>query len=202
MAVFNAYCRASARRILLNARFHEAKALLEDLASTFKTKFESVDRVDKLEVTPARPNLGPDNPNAATLRPSALSCDTVARAWSHTRLRPLCYLMTRGGYLAPAEFVREVIKNLTPYSPIRQAARLGQTSSGEVKIPRRTGNLTASWVGEVETRPATEPTYGQVSIPIDEAACYVDISNQMLEDSAVDMAAELAQDLGEEFGRL
>ena len=68
-------------------------------------------------------------------------------------------------------------------------------------VPRRTGRPTAAWVGETETRSATESAYGQVEIPIDEIACYIDVSNKLLEDAAVDVAAEVAFDLAEEFGR-
>ena len=108
---------------------------------------------------------------------------------------------TQGGYLAPAEFSREVDKNIVQFSPVRQAARVGATASGSVIVPRRTGRPTAAWVGETETRSATEAAYGQVEIPIDEIACYVDVSNKLLEDAAVDVAAEVAFDLAEEFGR-
>lgn len=109
---------------------------------------------------------------------------------------------TAGGYLAPAEFSTEVDKNLVQFSPVRDAARVGPTSSGSVIIPRRTGRPTGSWVGETETRTGTEATYGQAEIPIDEMACYVDVSNKLLEDAAVDVAAEVAFDVAEEFGRL
>ncbi len=102
---------------------------------------------------------------------------------------------SQGGYLAPAEFSREVDKNIVQFSPVRQAARVGATMSGSVIVPRRTGRPTASWVGETETRSATEAAYGQVEIPIDEIACYVDVSNKLLEDAAVDVAAEVAFDL-------
>ena len=68
-------------------------------------------------------------------------------------------------------------------------------------IPKRTGRPTGGWVGETETRSSTEATYGQAEIPIDEFACYVDVSNKLLEDAAVDVAAEVAFDLAEEFGR-
>jgi HK97 family phage major capsid protein len=70
-----------------------------------------------------------------------------------------------------------------------------------VIIPRRTGRPTGGWVGETESRPATGSTYGQAEIPIDEFACYVDVSNKLLEDAAVDVAAEVAFDVAEEFGR-
>ncbi len=109
---------------------------------------------------------------------------------------------TAGGYLAPDQFIAELQRNLVEFSPVRQAARVGAASSSSVILPKRTGTITASWVGETETRPETEPTYGQVEIPIHEAACYVDVSNKMLEDAVLDIAAELAMDFAEEFGRL
>ena len=108
---------------------------------------------------------------------------------------------TAGGYLAEEEFVAEVDKNIVQYSPVREAARVGQTASGSVIIPKRTGRPTATWVGETETRTETESTYGQAEIPIDEMACYVDVSNKLLEDAAVDVGAEVAFDIAEEFGR-
>lgn len=109
---------------------------------------------------------------------------------------------TAGGYVAPAQFVAEVDKALVQFSPVRIAARVGPTSAGSVIIPKRTGRPTGSWVGETETRPATESTYGQAEIPIDEMGCFVDVSNKLLEDAAVDIAAEVAFDVAEEFGRL
>jgi HK97 family phage major capsid protein len=109
---------------------------------------------------------------------------------------------TAGGYLAPEQFVAELIRDLVEFSPIRQAARVGQASAGSVVLPKRTGRMTAKWVGETETRPATEPTYGQLEIPIHEIACYVDVSNRLLEDAAVNLEEELRFDFAEEFGRL
>lgn len=109
---------------------------------------------------------------------------------------------TAGGYLAPAEFAAEVIKGIVEFSPVRQAARVGSTASGSVILPKRTGRPTASWVGETEDRPETGSTYGQVEIPVHEMACYVDVSQKLLEDSAVNVEAEVAADLAEEFGRL
>lgn len=109
---------------------------------------------------------------------------------------------TAGGYLAPSEFSAEVDKNLVQFSPVRDAARVGTTSSGSVIIPRRTGRPTGSWVGETEARTSTQSAYGQAEIPVDEMACYVDVSNKLLEDAAVDVAGEVAFDIAEEFGRL
>ncbi|ORE94039.1 phage major capsid protein [Stappia sp. 22II-S9-Z10] len=109
---------------------------------------------------------------------------------------------TAGGYLAPAQFVAEVIKGIVEVSPVRQAVRVGSTASGSVILPKRTGRPTARWVGETEARTETESSYGQVEIAVHESAAYVDVSLQLLEDAAINVEAEVASDLAEEFGRL
>lgn len=109
---------------------------------------------------------------------------------------------TAGGYLAPEQFTAQVIKGIVEFSPMRQAARVGSTAAGSVLLPKRTGQPTAAWVDELEDRAATESNYGQLEIHVHEAACYVDVSQRLLEDAAVNIEAEIASDLAEEFGRL
>ena len=108
----------------------------------------------------------------------------------------------KGGFLAPEQFEAQLQKELVEISPIRAAARVTQTTAGRVVWPKRTGTITAKWVGETEERPRTEPTYGQAALDVHEMAAYIDVSNWLLEDSAIDLASELASDFAEEFGRL
>lgn len=109
---------------------------------------------------------------------------------------------TLGGYLAPEAFEADLARNVVLHSPIRALARVTRISASAVQLPRRTGTLTGSWVGETQTRPETGPTYGQDRFDVREAACYVDVSKAMVEDSAFDILAELSLDFAEEFGRL
>lgn len=108
----------------------------------------------------------------------------------------------KGGFLAPEQFEAQLQKELVEISPIRAAARVTQTTAGRVVWPKRTGTITAKWVGETEERPKTEPTYGQAALEVHEMSAYIDVSNWLLEDSAIDLASELASDFAEEFGRL
>ena len=62
---------------------------------------------------------------------------------------------TAGGYLAPAEFVAEVIKGAAEISPLRLVAWVRQTSARSLEIPRRTGQFTALWTVEIEARSET-----------------------------------------------
>lgn len=106
---------------------------------------------------------------------------------------------TKGGYLAPAEFQAEVIKGIVEISPIRQAVRVGSTGAGSVILPKLTGRPTATWVGEDEDRDETTMTYGQLEIPIHELACFIDVSQKLLEDSAINVESEVASELSQEF---
>jgi HK97 family phage major capsid protein len=108
---------------------------------------------------------------------------------------------TTGGYLAPDQFTAELLRNVVQFSPIRSIARTATTAAGAVLLPRRTGGMTASWVGETASRPETTVTFGQNRYTVRELACWVDVSNAMLEDSAFDVAAELAFEFAEEFGK-
>jgi HK97 family phage major capsid protein len=177
-------------------------ARLDDLE---KKLADAEKRADAFELKLKRPGGSAPKEDAPAIETKAFA--TFIRrgreALDHTEIKSLRVSDdTAGGYLAPAEFSREVDRAIVQFSPIRQAARVGMTASGSVIIPRRTGAPTASWVGETETRPATGSTYGQIEIEVHEVACYVDISNKLLEDAAVDVAAEVAFDLAEEFGRI
>ncbi len=107
---------------------------------------------------------------------------------------------TAGGYLAPEQFIAELLRNLTLYSPVRSIARVMGTSSGSVVLSKRTGGMTSQWVGEKQARPETKVTFGQNRYGVMELTAFVDVSNNSLEDSAFDIAQLIAFEFGEEFG--
>jgi HK97 family phage major capsid protein len=108
---------------------------------------------------------------------------------------------TAGGYLAPDQFVAELLRNIVQFSPVRSVARVAPIGGPAALLPKRTGGMTATWVGEVDDRTETTVTFGQNRYPVAEIAAYVDVSNAMLEDSAFDVAAELSFEFAEEFGK-
>jgi HK97 family phage major capsid protein len=107
-----------------------------------------------------------------------------------------------GFWTVPETFLRELQRNLVLMSPMRQVARVQTVGGGPVKLPKRTSNLSAAWVDETVQDDLSQPSYAQQSIEIHEARVSVEVSNHLLEDSAFDLAAELARDIAEEFGRL
>lgn len=105
-----------------------------------------------------------------------------------------------GGYLAPTEYVREIIKGVTEISPARALVRVRQTASKTMQIPKRTGRFAAQWVAEQGTRTeTTDLTYGLEELSLHEMYALIDISGQMLEDSAFDMESELSTEASEQF---
>lgn len=107
---------------------------------------------------------------------------------------------TTGGYLAPVEYVREIIKGVTEVSPVRELVRVRSTVNKSIMIPKRTGQFAAVWVADQGTRSETDGLrWGSLEIPTHEMYALVDISHQNLEDSAFDLEAEIRTECDEQF---
>ena len=105
-----------------------------------------------------------------------------------------------GGYLAPPEYVRELLKSVTEMSPIRSIARIRSTGQRSIQVPKRTGQFAASWVAESGTRAETTGwQVGLEEIAAHEHFAMVDISEQDLEDSVFDLEAEMQSEFAEQF---
>ena len=107
-----------------------------------------------------------------------------------------------GGYLAPPEYVRELIKDVTEISPIRSIARIRSTGARSIQVPKRTGTFAAEWVAESGTRSETTGyNVGLEELPAHEHYALVDISEQDLEDSVFDLEAEMQSEFAEQFAK-
>ncbi len=111
---------------------------------------------------------------------------------------------TTGGYLAtPPQFVQEIIKAITLMSPVRQLAKVQQTSSGSIMVPKRTAQFSAARVSEIGTRSErTGLTYGMEQMQLGEVYADVRISKKNIEDSAFNLEAEIASEIVEQFAVL
>lgn len=107
-----------------------------------------------------------------------------------------------GGYLAPPEYVRELLKTVTEISPIRSIARLRSTGARSIQVPKRTGQFAAQWVSESGSRSETTGwNVGLEEIPAHEQYALVDISEQDLEDSVFNLEAEMQSEFSEQFAK-
>lgn len=107
----------------------------------------------------------------------------------------------QGGFLNYPQFSTEVIRYLTLISPVRQVARINQTANSSLILPTRATITNALWSNEISTASESQPAWAQQEISVHELRTYVDISQRLLEDSAVDVVAEVNQAFAEDFGQ-
>jgi HK97 family phage major capsid protein len=110
---------------------------------------------------------------------------------------------TKGAALAPVDFAKEIIDGLADVGVMRQIARILPPISGKSAVyPRRTGGGGAAMVEEGEAITPYDLTFDQVTLTPHKAAALVEVSNELLQDNAVDLAGYLAQHFRDEIGEL
>ena len=109
---------------------------------------------------------------------------------------------SQAGFLAPPEYVNELIKTITEISPMRQIARVRSTTQKSVQMPSRTATFSAQWVAETGTRSETTGYTTQLEeIPTHEHYALVDISSAMLEDSVFNLESEMNGEFATQFAK-
>ena len=109
---------------------------------------------------------------------------------------------TQGGFLAPIEYVNELIKTVTEISPLRTIARVRQTTLKAIQMPSRTATFSAQWVSATGTRSETTGYTTQMEeIPTHEYYAQVDINEQLLEDSVFNLEAEMNEEFSTQFAK-
>jgi HK97 family phage major capsid protein len=179
-----------------------------DIEQNYKQQKAAVDaqgeKLASLETALSRPASGVDNKSVdeyvkvfdkcmregkEALEPNELKALTVSND-------------TTGGYLAPPEYMRELLKTVTEISPIRSIARVRTTAQRSIQVPKRATQFAAQWVAESGTRSETTGyTVGLEEIPAHEQYALVDISEQDLEDSVFDLEAEMQLEFAEQFAK-
>lgn len=109
---------------------------------------------------------------------------------------------TAGGFLAPADYLAEIIKGVVEFTPFRAVARVSTAKATSLKVPKRTGTFAATWTASAGARSETTGlTYGMEEIPTHELYARADVENQLIEDSAFNLADELAMEFADQFGK-
>ncbi|HQS46920.1 MAG: capsid protein [Rhizobiales bacterium 24-66-13] len=161
-------------------------------------------RLDKIEAKLNRPGGGNDDPKEPSEERKAFGT-YLRRGEQGTPEAELKTLTVSsdpgGGYLAPSEMSTEMIRDIVEFSPIRAVVSVRTTGSPSVTYPKRTGITNAKWKGEAQAQEGSEPGFGQLEIPMREVNTFVDISNQLLADSAGAAEAEVRLALAEDFGQ-
>lgn len=182
----------------------ETKKLGEQTAETKQAWDRVNDRVDAIEAQIKQARFDADRARAgAPSETKAAFLEMMRKGQTAPERKDMVVSdQSTGGFLIAEDFVPEILKAVVEVSPMREVARIRQTSSTSVKQPQRTGRPTGYWVAETAARTESQGSYGMIEIPTNEAAAIIDISTIDLEDPAFDLEAEIGADLAEEFGRL
>ena len=105
---------------------------------------EVAERVKKVETMMSRPEFGQAYKNADSMEKKVF--DKWLRQGKEALAPEELKVLTASndntaGYLAPPEYVQELIKGITEISPIRSIARVRSTTNRSVQIPKRTATL-------------------------------------------------------------
>ena len=188
----------------IEAKLDSMEEINQKLTTAEQSQAEVKEQVSKLETVIKRPNSGFDTKQV----------DDYMNAFDHYCRKGIDALSpdekkaltvsndSTGGYLAPPEYVRELLKEVTEISPIRSIARVRSTGQRSIQIPKKTATFSAQWVAESGTRSETEGyTVGLEELPAHEHYALVDISEQDLEDSVFDLEAEMQSEFAEQFAK-
>lgn len=106
----------------------------------------------------------------------------------------------QGGYLVPDETEAAVMRSLANISPIRSIAGVRQVSGSVYKKPFSIAGPGTGWVAETAVRPETAaPTLAELSFPTMELYAMPAASASLLDDTAVDIDAWLADEVRDAF---
>lgn len=102
----------------------------------------------------------------------------------------------RGGYLIPEELMTEVLRVAEKqYGLARREMRYLPFSGpgNERKIPTLATSVSVSWVNEAGAKPGTNPVFGLVTQTLKKLAAIIPFTEELLEDSAINLTAFVAE---------
>lgn len=107
---------------------------------------------------------------------------------------------SEGGYTVPDEFDRQLVQALEDNNIFRGLATIIKTGSGTHKIPIAQDNSEASWIDEGQEIPEGDTTFAQTTLSAYKLGTMIKISNELLNDSAFDLASYIATRFGVRMG--
>ena len=108
--------------------------------------------------------------------------------------------LSEGGYTVPDEFEHTLVDALQEENIMRGHVHVITTSSGDRKIPLVTSKGAASWVEEEAVIPESDDAFGQITLGAHKVGSMIRISEELLRDSAFDLAAYIRNEFARRVG--
>jgi len=101
---------------------------------------------------------------------------------------------TTGGYLVPEAMENSIIDLRAEYGVARRVAEIVQMGSSVVPMPVRKSGTTAYFPGEEDEITASDMGWGQEQLVAKKVAALTRLSNDLVQDSVIDIAAKVADE--------
>ena len=108
--------------------------------------------------------------------------------------------LSEGGYTVPDEFEHQLIQGLEDENIMRGLVHKITTSSGDRKIPLVTSKGAAAWIEEEAAIPESDDAFGQITLGAHKVASMIRISEELLHDSAFDLAGYITNEFARRVG--
>jgi HK97 family phage major capsid protein len=107
-----------------------------------------------------------------------------------------------GGYAVPAEISTRIVNRQFDTTPMRQLATVMTVHSDAIEMLRDTNDADAQWLGELDSRPDTEPgQFGRVRIGVFELHAQPKATQKLLDDAHLNMEEWLTNKIASRFSR-
>ena len=106
-----------------------------------------------------------------------------------------------GGFLVPDVLERAIIDLRETYGVMRREARVVPMSSDHTLIPRRTGGVTAEFIGETTAINASDKSWDMVELTAKKLGALTRMSTDLSEDAIVNIADDLADEMAWAFAK-
>ena len=105
----------------------------------------------------------------------------------------------KGGFLIPDEMLSGIIDLREQYGVFRQNCQIWPMGSDTLTINRRSGGLTAYFVGESTAPTDSEPTWNQVQLTARKVATLTRMPKELAEDAVINLADLVAREIAYAF---
>lgn len=188
----------------LGKRAEQVEQLLADekaLDETFR----------KLDETPAEKRRDPAGAGGDSELRKWVSGENPAKEFSVRADRPMGSAEFRalskltagaGANTVQVSFYDRLMAHLIEVAGLMQAGpTVLQTTTGEqIQVPKTTAHSTASLIAEAGTITASDPAFGQVPLDAYKYALLIQVSNELINDTSVDLEGYLAMQAGRALG--
>jgi len=208
LAAFEAFKAANDQR-LAAIETKRADVLLEEKISRIdEAVSRAQDRLDRVLADSRRPSLAGDAPLARVDERKAAFDRYIKTGETPQNAKGLLLeakglsegVATAGGYVAPPELERLILRRLAATSPMREICQVRTIGAGVFRKPVSPTGLAAAWVAETAARPeTTAPTLDVIDFPAGELYASPAATQALLDDAYVSIDEWLAEEVQDAF---